>query len=385
MGVDFGRIKRLDFRTRADGWLLDDVLVTLQQGDVDLRCALSIKSNAQFSDRSASSPARHSPASHPPAEHRPAGRSRVQLPLVAINYLVALTNSRGLARAVFFSGLDFPAAIYPAFVDEPLLTRQPFYFLSRQECIAKVRFKDGLPPELDEPEAVEQLVDALLDNYLFAYSRLHPEAGLTTKVHELVLRPDMTDGNHFAYDSLLTECLAFDPSNDDTIIAFRDGDEVDQDTHSDYVLVRDYIDPAHERYVKEIQKALGRMVTVETRGNAELGTGTTRLPIATVAERLWTYDEMQLWEKRTTSSGVEIDSLNCAAVPLVEHYAERLYAIRNACIHSKHTRRGRVEARIVPSLAEESLLTDELPVLQELAARFIERDGVPGPIIKRAA
>lgn len=46
----FGIIRRIDFQTRADGWLLDDLLLTLQD---NVRCAFSIKSNPQFSKTAA--------------------------------------------------------------------------------------------------------------------------------------------------------------------------------------------------------------------------------------------------------------------------------------------------------------------------------------------
>ncbi|MDO8140514.1 MAG: hypothetical protein Q6358_03365 [Candidatus Brocadiales bacterium] len=51
----FGIIKRIDFQTRADGWLLDDLLLTLRSNDEERHCAFSIKSNPQFSKTSAPS------------------------------------------------------------------------------------------------------------------------------------------------------------------------------------------------------------------------------------------------------------------------------------------------------------------------------------------
>jgi energy-coupling factor transporter ATP-binding protein EcfA2 len=50
-----GTISSIDFQVRADGWLLDDILITLNYGDVKRRCAFSIKSNAQFSKTTAPS------------------------------------------------------------------------------------------------------------------------------------------------------------------------------------------------------------------------------------------------------------------------------------------------------------------------------------------
>ena len=46
---------RVDFQTRPDGWLLDDILVTTVAGSRRHRIALSIKSNAQFTATSAPS------------------------------------------------------------------------------------------------------------------------------------------------------------------------------------------------------------------------------------------------------------------------------------------------------------------------------------------
>lgn len=51
----FGIIKRIHFQTRADGWLLDDLLLTLRINDEERYCAFSIKSNPQFSKTSAPS------------------------------------------------------------------------------------------------------------------------------------------------------------------------------------------------------------------------------------------------------------------------------------------------------------------------------------------
>ena len=51
----FGIIQKMAFQVRADGWLLDDLLLTLKNNDGERRCAFSIKSNAQFSKTSAPS------------------------------------------------------------------------------------------------------------------------------------------------------------------------------------------------------------------------------------------------------------------------------------------------------------------------------------------
>src|SRR5262245_21884647 len=48
-----GFLTRIDFQTRADGWLLDDVLLTVTSLGAVTRCAFSVKSDRQFTSRSA--------------------------------------------------------------------------------------------------------------------------------------------------------------------------------------------------------------------------------------------------------------------------------------------------------------------------------------------
>ncbi len=55
LSSDFGTIHRMDFQTRADGWHLDDILLTLRSGASVRRVAISVKSNQQFSKDSAPS------------------------------------------------------------------------------------------------------------------------------------------------------------------------------------------------------------------------------------------------------------------------------------------------------------------------------------------
>jgi hypothetical protein len=48
-----GLLSRVDFQTRVDGWFLDDLLLTLIFGGDIRRCALSVKSNQQFTANAA--------------------------------------------------------------------------------------------------------------------------------------------------------------------------------------------------------------------------------------------------------------------------------------------------------------------------------------------
>lgn len=53
LSPELGLLDRLDSQTSADGWFLDDILLTFSSQSVSKRCALSVKSNRQFTSRSA--------------------------------------------------------------------------------------------------------------------------------------------------------------------------------------------------------------------------------------------------------------------------------------------------------------------------------------------
>src|ERR1700680_652019 len=47
LGAPRGSISQIDFETRDQGWLLDDLLLTLSHGPSTSHCGISIKSNEQ--------------------------------------------------------------------------------------------------------------------------------------------------------------------------------------------------------------------------------------------------------------------------------------------------------------------------------------------------
>src|SRR5262245_22727691 len=53
LGPSIGILARIDFQVRGDRWFLDDLLLTLELGGVKRRCAFSVKSNQQFTVKSA--------------------------------------------------------------------------------------------------------------------------------------------------------------------------------------------------------------------------------------------------------------------------------------------------------------------------------------------
>src|SRR5262245_30828244 len=103
-------------------------------------------------------------------------------------FKIALTNGRGLGTVVFFSGLEKPMVIAPSWTDESLLTRQLFYFISRQECVAWIVFDQVDAAQAESDGTLDKRLESIVDNYLFALSRQRPEWRLTSKLHEYVLR-----------------------------------------------------------------------------------------------------------------------------------------------------------------------------------------------------
>ena len=87
----------------------------------------------------------------------------------------------------------------------------------------------------------------------------------------------------------------------------------------------------------------------------------------------------EVTNSRRTSSGEIIAGLNLNASDFIREYAGRVYQLRNACIHSKKTRRGVATPRIVPSMDEEKILSDEIPLMQWLAVKCIEKDSSTSP------
>lgn len=81
-----------------------------------------------------------------------------------------------------------------------------------------------------------------------------------------------------------------------------------------------------------------------------------------------------LTTEQTTSSGITIDGINLDSTNLAPEVSERVYEIRNACMHSKKTRRGQATARFVPTTKEENILKNEFWLMHWLAIKVIEKD-----------
>lgn len=413
---------------------------------------------------------------------------------MAQSFDIPLTGSRGLGKIVFFSGLDLPAVVTPSLFGEPLLTVQPFYFLERMECVARVRFESAqdMPPAKSSKH-FERILEYIIDNYLFSYSLNHPESKLTTKIHEMIYWRDDPNYHYWEYDWRLVKALTLDYLNDTSIKSCRDKQHPGKDYWQNYCLFKSYADHHYGQYTAALRKAMASIVTVKTKNHPSLGTGTKKLPILNTRSKPLTFSQAEMFEvirptedtrgkssyvvnrgyesptnfelpmetlttrdihspsllayyfsalrdhsavsqfknfynvleyffddaprllsvkpKREreqlqcvircmvterhlreaisqhgelylsklgsallTSSGQSIPKLDPSKGDLIAGYSDRLYDIRNACLHSKRTRSGRVEARIEPTTDDEEIVSTEIPLLQYLAATCIKHE-----------
>jgi len=77
---------------------------------------------------------------------------------------------------------------------------------------------------------------------------------------------------------------------------------------------------------------------------------------------------------QTTSSGIDIQGINLSSANIIREVSNRVYEIRNACMHSKKTRKGNPTPRFVPTTKEEDILKNEFWLMHWLAVKVIEKD-----------
>lgn len=78
--------------------------------------------------------------------------------------------------------------------------------------------------------------------------------------------------------------------------------------------------------------------------------------------------------EQITTSGEAIQGIDLNSTTIGEEVSKRVYEIRNACMHSKKTRRGSPIARFVPTSKQESILRNEFLLMHWLAIKVIEKD-----------
>lgn len=199
-----------------------------------------------------------------------------------------LTNARGLGKVTFFNGLDFPIVMKPSLRGEPIFTAQAYYFLELLESVVTASFPYG-----DEPSVRE--IEYIVDNYLFEYSKKHPEEKITSKITEFVFWQDDPDSAYFSYDWKLTECLVLDTLNDTSILNCKDPNRK-MDEIYDWCLYKPYFDSALSEYQRKLREAAEYLVYVKTQGHSSLGTGEYQLPILRFNSHPLTLEQVNMLE-----------------------------------------------------------------------------------------
>jgi hypothetical protein len=174
--------------------------------------------------------------------------------MAAVTHYLQLANSEGLEKVVIFTGLSQPMLVHPFVYGEPVLTAQAFYFLNEMESVAKIRITSG------EKNLSEAELEYLVDNYLFAYSKVHLESMMTFKISRSKFWMD--DARNFYLDVDLghAECLAIDVSNDPSVHEIRAIDAGDNVDLGDWDIGRNYAKECFDPYTKSLAAMLEKKV-----------------------------------------------------------------------------------------------------------------------------
>lgn len=215
---------------------------------------------------------------------------------MALNFELALTNSTDMFKVISFEGLEFPITITPTIHGEPLLTTQALYYANRLESAVRIRFEDPQTmPKHNSREELERRFEYIIDNYLFEYSKRHPEGRLTSKITDL--KYWQNDGHSYlGYDENNTIALTLDALNDESIIEISNEDNPNKSYWNDWCLIKNYTDEYIDTYVKSMKSLLNKKVKVITREHDELGTGEFNLPIVKVDRSILTYHQVTMFE-----------------------------------------------------------------------------------------
>ncbi|WP_072166343.1 hypothetical protein [Erwinia sp. Leaf53] len=126
-----------------------------------------------------------------------------------------LFESKGLNKAIYFSGLTYNLIIHPYVYGEPLASIQPIYYLDELEAIARLRIEP--PSPISEKE-----IEYLIDNYLFEYSLLNINSRMCSKITKPAFWPFDSNDLYQYHDNKNTRALTLDPLNDDSIVSLQD-------------------------------------------------------------------------------------------------------------------------------------------------------------------
>ncbi|SCX65804.1 hypothetical protein SAMN03159507_03173 [Pseudomonas sp. NFACC32-1] len=173
---------------------------------------------------------------------------------MAINRLLQLENGIGLSKVVVCTGLTTPAIIHPVVHGEPALTAQAFYYLDHLDSVAKVRF------ETEQDVLSDEKIEFLIDNYLFEYSKNHPESRMSFKVLEGKFWQDDAHDHYLLADRGLTKVFVADVLNDEAVHSIEAINPEDSVDLQDWDIGRNYIKDCLYSYIDKVTGVLEKKV-----------------------------------------------------------------------------------------------------------------------------
>ena len=186
---------------------------------------------------------------------------------------LSLTNSQGLGKVLQFNGLGLKITVLPSTdtCGEPFLTKQAIYFLKDLEATAKIKISaDSVLSQHFTEAEMGQVIEYLLDNYLFVYSTVDDQSRITSKVEKPSFLEDKRTERFEPGDKGNVKYLVVDILNDRSVISCKDLIEPDLSYESDWLLFNSYFERIYDRYLKEIDSVLDRKVALKTRSSEEI-------------------------------------------------------------------------------------------------------------------
>jgi len=172
-------------------------------------------------------------------------------------------------KVLLFSGLSHRMLIHPIVHGEPVLTAQAFYYLEQLEAVATVRF------ETQSDYRTDAEVEYLVDNYLFEYSKHHPESRISFKITEGKFWKDDAHDFYSLADQKDTEVLTLDVMNDECVHSIEAIDSTDRVDLTDWDIGRNYAREIFEPYQAAmgalLEKKVNAFVSARERRNGYMG------------------------------------------------------------------------------------------------------------------
>ena len=168
--------------------------------------------------------------------------------------MLQLTDGEGLMSMVIFSGLSHPMIMHPAVLGEPALTAQAFYYLEELGAVAQLSFADR------EEQLSIEAIEYLVDNYLFEYSKRHPDSKVSFKVSRGKFWRDDPSEYYNGVDQGHTLSLALDALNDPHVSYIEAVDPADRIDLTNWNIGVNYVMDRFTPYLHELGAVLEKRI-----------------------------------------------------------------------------------------------------------------------------